>query len=218
MGGGDSGAKKAAKIQAQASREAVAEQRRQFAITQENLKPITDQLAPAISAESALLGLSGAQAQQQALDEFSESPGQKFLRERAERGLLRNQAAIGGLGGGNVRQALQEQAAGFASQALGQQLDRLASVRTGGQSGALSLGGLGQQAATNIGAGLQNAAAAQASGILAQQSGGGLGSALGGAASGALAGAQIGSIVPGVGTGIGAGVGAALGGLSGLLG
>jgi hypothetical protein len=208
-GGGDNGAAEAAAIQAAASREAVAEQRRQFAITQENLAPLIGQLSPAVSQESALLGLSGQEAQQAALAAFNQSPGQQFLRDQGEQALLRNTAAIGGLGGGNVRTELQRQGQGFASQALGEQLNRLASIRGGSQSAVLGQGQLGAQSASAIGAGLQNAAAAQASGILAQNRSSGFGNAL----SGAVAGASLGSAVPVIGTG----VGAVVGGLAGLL-
>lgn len=217
-GGGDKGAKKAAEVQAQASREAVAEQRRQFAITQENLRPLIDQLDPAVQQESALLGLAGTSAQQQALSDFALSPGQQFLRDQGEQALLRNQAAIGGLGGGNVRQSLVQQGQGFASQALAEQLNRLANIRTGGQSAVIGQGQLGAQAAGQIGSTIQQGAAAQASGILAgsaQPSA--IQSALSGAAGGVAAGSKIGSIVPGVGTGVGGAIGGAIGGLSGLL-
>ena len=79
----------------------------------------------ALNQQKALLGLSGADAQAQATAQFQESPGQKFLRERQERALMRNASAMGGLGGGNVRTALQEQAAGIANQQFGQYQDQL---------------------------------------------------------------------------------------------
>jgi hypothetical protein len=78
------------------------------------LTPYTEAGRGALTEQQALLGLSGQGAQQEAYARFTESPGQAFLRERQERALLRNAAAIGGLGGGNVRTALQEQAFGRA--------------------------------------------------------------------------------------------------------
>jgi len=83
------------------------------------------------SAELQLAAFSGAQgpaAQAQAFQGFQDSPGQAFLRQQAEQSLLRNQAAIGGLGGGNVRRALQEQAIGLASQDFGNQMGLLQNV------------------------------------------------------------------------------------------
>jgi len=103
---------------------------------------------------SALSGALGAQAQQGAVDAFIESPGQAFLRERAEQALLRNQAAIGGLGGGNVRQELQEQAIGVAATQQQQQIQNLLAVAAQGQQAA------GQQGQ------FQSAAGGQAAGVM----------------------------------------------------
>jgi hypothetical protein len=92
------------------------------------LTPYTEAGRGALTEQQALLGLSGQGAQQEAYARFTESPGQAFLRERQERALLRNAAAIGGLGGGNVRTALQEQAFGRAQTDLDRQLTRLGVV------------------------------------------------------------------------------------------
>jgi len=81
--------------------------------------------AQASQQQQAMLGLQGAEAQQAAYGAIQESPGQKFIRDRQQKALLRGSAAIGGLGGGTVRTALQEQAAGFASQDIDKQLGRL---------------------------------------------------------------------------------------------
>ncbi len=69
-----------------------------------------------INQQRALLGLDGPGARNKVLAGLSESPAQQFIRQRSERALLRNSAALGGLGGGNVRSALTEEAAGFALQ------------------------------------------------------------------------------------------------------
>jgi hypothetical protein len=82
----------------------------------------------ATAAQSALLGLQGAEAQGQAYATIQESPGQRWLRQRQTKALLANQAAIGGLRGGNVRTALQEQAAGFAMQDVDNQFSRLSEL------------------------------------------------------------------------------------------
>jgi hypothetical protein len=109
---------------------------------------------------------------------LQESPGQRFIRERQQRALLRNQSAIGGLGGGNVRTALQEQAAGFAQQDLQNQFNRLGITSAGEQA----LQGRQQQAVTNLaniraglgaqqGAALIGAGQAKAQGIVGQAAG-----------------------------------------------
>lgn len=120
---------------------------------------------------AALSGALGPEQEQQAINQFMESPGQAFLRQRAERALLRNQAAIGGLGGGNVRQALQEQAIGIAAQ---QQQQRLANL---GAISDVGMGALTQQAQSRqfqtggVSQGLIGAAQAKSAGTIGQAAG-----------------------------------------------
>lgn len=181
----------AAGVQARAAEAGIEEQRRQFDLTRTDLQeaqefaraqqqPFQEAGVGALGQQQALLGLSGQEAQQQAFQAFTESPGQRFLRERGEKALLRNTAAIGGLGGGNIRSALQEQGIGFAQQDFQNQFGRLGQLAGQGQSaasqvgqGALStagqIGQFGSQTAGNI-ANLGIAGSeARASGILGQQ-------------------------------------------------
>lgn len=176
-------AERAAAAQAGSSAEAVAEERRQFDISREAAEPFRQAGLGALEQQQALLGLSGQEAQQQALAGFQDSPGQQFIRQRQERALLRNQAAIGGLGGGNVRTALQQQAAGFAQQDFQNQLARLGGIAGQGQVATTNIAQLGAGTAGSIGQLLQAGGQAQASGILgagaaqsrfAQQTGGAL--------------------------------------------
>lgn len=164
-------ARDANRSQTQAAASALEEERRQFDLNQANLAPTIERGNLAGEREAEFLGLRGPEAEQSALDNFSESPGQRFLRERQERSLLRNSAAIGGLGGGNVRTALQEQAFGIASTQLGQRLDRLGNVARGGSNAAANLGGINN----NISQGLLNQGQAGADAALrsdaARQSG-----------------------------------------------
>ena len=162
-------AKRAGKIQQQGQEAGVAEQRRQFDITQGNLQPFQEAGVGALGQQQALLGLSGAEAQQAAFDQFNQSPGQQFLRDRAQKNLLRNSAAIGGLGGGNVRSALVEQGVGFAQQDFNNQFARLGQLAGQGQAAVTNLGQFGAQAAGNIQQGLIGGSQARASGILGAQ-------------------------------------------------
>ena len=238
-----SAASKQAKAQSKASGAAIAEQRRQFDITQQNLQPFTQTGADALNQQRILLGLGAlpeqvqpnaqlqqgvalqaglrdaesrlqgtrtgiigrvlgkvAQGQQGGIDAlqteanqaqaaanqsnvalgtpaeqqaaafaaFGESPGQKFLRDRAQKNLLRNQAAIGGLGGGNVRSALVEQGVGFAQQDFQNQFARLGQLAGQGQAATTNVGQFGQATAGNISNLLQAQGQARASGIAGQ--------------------------------------------------
>lgn len=180
----------AAGAQQAASQTAIEEQRRQFDIAQEQAEPFrlaelrslqrgeplaeqqTLAAQEALRQRQALTGLSGAEAQQQALAGLQESPGQQFIRQRQEKALLRNQAAIGGLGGGNVRTALQGQAAGFAQQDIQNQLARLQGFAPGAQLGTgttQNLAQMGAQQAQRVGQLQMQGGQAQASGMLGAQ-------------------------------------------------
>jgi hypothetical protein len=158
---------RAAEAQVTASQAGIAEQRRQFDISQEQAAPFREAGIAALGQQQALLGLSGQEAQQQAFQGLTESPGQQFIRQRQEKALLRNAAATGGLGGGNVLSALNQQQAGFAQQDIQNQFARLGQLSGQGQATTSQIAKLGGQTASNI-AGLQGqAGAARASGILA---------------------------------------------------
>lgn len=164
--GAQDAARDAAGIQAQGAQAGIEEQRRQFDITQGNLAPFREAGIGALEQQQALLGLGGQDAQTQAFAAFNESPGQKFIRDRAQKNLLRNQSAIGGLGGGNVRSALVEQGTGFAQQDFQNQFGRLGQIAGQGQAAGTSIGQFGAQTAGNI-ANLGIAGSeARASGIL----------------------------------------------------
>lgn len=161
-------ASKAAKSQTNASNMSIEEQRRQFDATQQNLQPFQQAGTAAVGAQQDLLGLNGAEAQAAAFAAMENSPGQKFLRDRAQKNLLRNSSAIGGLGGGNVRSALVEQGVGFAQQDLQNQFGRLGQLAGQGQNAATSIGQFGQNASNNIGNSMIASGNARASGIMNQ--------------------------------------------------
>lgn len=156
----------AAELQAKAMREGIAEQRRQFDITQQQLQPFQAAEVEALNQQRALMGLGGQAAQQQAMAMLQESPGQKFIRQRQQKALLRGAAATGGLGGGNVLTALQEQAAGFAQQDL---QNRMAQLQALGGGTTRTLAGMRGQFGQQQAASLRGIGEAQASGILGAQ-------------------------------------------------
>ena len=116
--GGADAAGDAAQAQLKGTEAATAEQRRQFDITQDQLSPFHEAGLGALQQQQALLGLLGPGQQDAALGSIAKSPAQQFIEERGQRQLLQGASAIGGLGGGNVREALVEQGTGFAGQLL----------------------------------------------------------------------------------------------------
>jgi len=169
------GAKKAAdaskdatKAQTAAADASVAEQQRQFDITQESLQPSIEAGNLARDQQVSLLGLGGTEAQQTAYDSLTQSPGQQFLQARAQKNLLNNAAAIGGLGGGNVRNALVQQGVGFAQTDLDNQFSRLGQLAGQGQAATTSVGQFGQSTSNNISNALIASGDARATGIANQ--------------------------------------------------
>lgn len=162
-------AEEASAAQQAAAQTGITEQRRQFDVTQAQLAPFREAGVSALGQQQALLGLGGAEEQQAAFAAFAETPGQKFLRDQQERALLRSASAIGGLGGGNVRSALQAQAFGRAQTDIANQFGRLGAISGAGQAATAQTGQFGAGTAANI-ANLQQAGgAARASGVLGQQ-------------------------------------------------
>lgn len=100
------------------------------------LNPWVNQGISANDQQAALSGAMGPEAQAQAYAQFRESPGQQFLREQGERAVMRNAAAMGGLGGGNVMKELTRYGQGMAAQDLQNQFSRLGSVADRGMQGA----------------------------------------------------------------------------------
>lgn len=101
--------------------------------------------AQANNLQAAYSGALGAPAQQQAFANFTASPGQEWLRQQAEQGTLRNAAAIGGLGGGNVQQELQRQAMGLAQQDFQNQFNNMGKVSDRGFQATNAAGNYGTQ-------------------------------------------------------------------------
>lgn len=130
----------------------IASQQEGFARQQAQLDPFARGGRAAFAEQQALLGLGGQEAQDAAFNSFTESPGQRFIRERAQKSLTRNAAALGGTGSGNVRSALVEQGAGFAAQDFGNQFNRLGDISAAGQNAATNIGQGALTTGGNVGA------------------------------------------------------------------
>lgn len=114
------------------------------------LNPFTQAGTNAFQQQSALSGAMGPEAQQQAYANFQSSPGQQYLVDQAEQASIRNAAATGGLGGGNVQRELQRQAMGMAQQDFGNQFNRLGQIAGMGAQTAGMQSGLAAQGGQNL--------------------------------------------------------------------
>lgn len=161
-------ASQAAALQAGLSREAIAEQRRQFDSLQALLAPFVKTGTSALGGQADLLGLNGSGSQQSAIAAIQGSPQFASLLASGENAILQNASATGGLRGGNTQRALMEFSPNLLSQLIEQQYSRLGGLTSIGQNSAAQTGSAGIQTGTNVASLLGQQGAAQAGGILAQ--------------------------------------------------
>jgi len=123
---------------------------RGLANAQGYLNPFTQQGVGASQQQAALSGAMGPQAQKTAYANFQSSPGQQYLLEQAEQASVRNAAATGGVGGGNVQRELQRQAMGLAQQDYQNQFNNLGQIAGRGVGTAGMQSGLAMQGGQNL--------------------------------------------------------------------
>lgn len=157
----------AAGAQQYASDVSVEEQRRQFDKLQELLDPYVKAGPTALTAQQALIGLGGAQAQQEAISGIEQSSQFQSLVQQGENALLQNASATGGLRGGNIQSALAQYRPAMLNQMIESQYQKLNNLTSLGQASAAGVGAAGTQTASNIGNLLTQAGNAQASAALA---------------------------------------------------
>lgn len=158
----------AAQAQGDASAAQINESRRQFNKIQEILSPYTQAGVGALGQQQALLGLSGADEQQRAIDALSSSPQMAALTAQGENAILQNASATGGLRGGNVQAALAQFRPQLLSQLIQQQYSNLGGLVSIGQNAAAGVGNAGQNSSNQIINALGQQGAAQAGAALAQ--------------------------------------------------
>lgn len=159
-------ASKAAGAQTQAAEMGIEEQRRQFDEMQKLLAPYVQAGQPALAGMQNLIGLGGAEAQQQAIAGIEQSPLLQALTRQGEEAILQRASATGGLRGGNVQAALAQFRPQMLQQALEQQYSRLGGLTSLGQQSAARVGTAGMNTGVNVGNLLQQQGAAQAGGAL----------------------------------------------------
>ena len=160
-------AKDASKIQADAARMGIEEQRRQFDKLVELMSPYVNAGVGALGGQQDLLGLSGADAQRKAINALSASPQFQSLIQQGENAMLQNASATGGLRGGNIQAAMSQFRPQILSQLIDQQFGRLGGLTQVGQAAAAGQAAAGQASGNNIAELLQQMGAANAGGTLA---------------------------------------------------
>jgi hypothetical protein len=157
----------AANAQTSSAMAGVAEQQRQFDEIQKLLAPYNIAGTASLNKQGQLLGLSGNQAQQDAINSIKNSSMFNELAKQGETGILQNASATGGLRGGNVQAALAQYRPNMLNNLIQQQYSNLAGITSLGQNAAALQGNAGMQTGTNVANLLGQAGAAQAGGALA---------------------------------------------------
>ena len=157
---------KAAGQQAAASQAGIDETRRQFDAMQKLLEPYAQAGVPALQGQQNLLGLGGADAQGQAIQQLQSSPMFQQLTRQGEDAILQNASATGGLRGGNTQAALAQFRPNMLNSIIDQQYNRLGGLANMGQNSAAMTGQAGMSAAGSISGLLEQQGAARAGGTL----------------------------------------------------
>lgn len=133
---GGKGASKAAKIQADAYKQGIAEQQREFNTIQGNNAPYMAAGTSGLDQLLTLLGVNGSPGQQSAIDALRNSPLFTAPYQTGQDTILANASATGGLRGGNTEDALSRFGADLLNQVIGNQTGNLFNLTQIGQAAA----------------------------------------------------------------------------------
>jgi hypothetical protein len=152
LGGGASkkAAKKAAKDANAGLDKAIAEQRRQFDITNTNFQPYRDIGNKGLAGLGDLTGVNGAPQQQTAIDALKASPFYQSLFRNGLEANLQNASATGGIRGGNEVRSLADFGSDTLMQTIQQQLASLGGLAGMGMGATNAVANFGQHASDNI--------------------------------------------------------------------
>lgn len=162
-----SAAKSASASQERSAQAGIEEQRRQFDLTQKLLGPYAQAGEGALSAQQALIGLAGPEAQAAAIRNIEMSPQFTSMVAQGENALLQKASATGGLRGGNTQAALAQFRPSMLSGLIQQQYENLGGLTKVGLGAAAGTGEAGMTTGANVGNLLQQQGAATAGGQIA---------------------------------------------------
>lgn len=161
-------ADRASAAQERSAQMGIEEQRRQFDALQQLMSPFVNAGTGALGQQQALLGLSGNQAQQDAINNIANSSEFQTYLDQGQNAIRQNASATGGLRGGNTQAALAQFSPQLLNQMITQRYANLGGITALGQNAAAGVGNAGMQTAGNIGNLLQQSGAAQAGNYLQQ--------------------------------------------------
>lgn len=154
--------------QLQASREGIAELRRQSEEAIRLQQPFVEAGTSSVGGLLDLVGLGGQEAEAAAIARLEESPRFQAIARQGEEAILQNAAATGGLRGGNTQAALAQFRPQLLNQQIEQQFSRLGQITQLGQASASGTAAAGLQTGRDVSNLLLEGGQAQAQGLLAQ--------------------------------------------------
>ena len=169
-------ANRSAELSAQATRESVEEQRRQYNLTREDLAPYRETGTNALALYAGLYGITRGEGEAGILsteemqgfrDRFTETPGYQFRFDEGIRALDRSASATGRLRGGGYTRELTRYGQGVASGEFENYANRLSGLAGMGQGSTIATGTLGVQTAGNISNALMAGAQGQGNALMA---------------------------------------------------
>jgi hypothetical protein len=147
----DKGARDAGKASDKGAQAGILEQQKQLDEVKALLAPYSAGGTEALNAQRALLGLTGNDAQQTAINQLQSSPRFTSMVNQGESAILQNASATGGLRGGNTQSALAQFRPQMLNELIQQQFANLGGISNQGLNASMAQGTAGMQAASNIG-------------------------------------------------------------------
>jgi len=142
---------RAADAQVEGADKSIEESRRQFDEITKLMAPYSEGGEKSLAMQQAFLGMSGPEAEAQAIQSVEQGPQFGALVEQGENAILQNASATGGLRGGNVQGALAQYRPQILSDLINQRFSQLGGMTSIGQNAAAMQGNAGMETARNIG-------------------------------------------------------------------
>ena len=143
--------KRAAEANLQGTRESIASQEKMFGISKGLMDPFREAGLTGMEQMMALGGMSGPDAQRQAMQGIQDSPEYDMLMDQSRQGLLSGASATGGLRGGNTQRSMAELAPNLLMGLADRNYNRLTGLTNLGQASAAGQAGSADALGANLG-------------------------------------------------------------------
>jgi len=161
-------ASEASAAQLEGTKLGIEEQRRQFNLMRRLSQPYVAAGGQGLQGALALMGLSGNQKQQQAINKITNGAEFGSMVRAGESAILGNASATGGLRGGNTEAALAQFRPEILSNLINKQIGNFGGLASNGQNAAVGVGTAGMNMGNNVSQLIGDGAAATAGGALAR--------------------------------------------------